>query len=78
MASGYAREERSYAALAACGNEERRSRGLHHTRAAAAERCFAYERRALAIAHRIACTCWVQRRAKICSWLNVPHLGQRA
>jgi hypothetical protein len=32
-----------------CGNAERR--GLQHTRAAAAERCFAQERRALAFAH---------------------------
>ena len=49
--AGYAREELSFAAHAACGNAERRRRGLHHTRAAAAERCFAQERRALAIAH---------------------------
>ena len=48
--AGYAREERSFAAHAACGNAERRRRGLHHTRAAAAERCLAHERRALAIA----------------------------
>ena len=50
--AGYAREELSFAAHAACGNAERRHRGLHHTRAAAAVRCFAQERRALAIAHR--------------------------
>ena len=49
--AGYAREELFFAAHAACGNAERRRRGLHHTRAAAAERCFAQERRALAIAH---------------------------
>ena len=34
------------------GGAERRRRGLHHTRVAAAVRCFAQERRALAIAHR--------------------------
>ena len=46
--AGYAREELSFAAHAACGNAERRHRlGLHHTRAAAAVRCFAQERRAL-------------------------------
>ena len=78
--AGYAREELSFAAHAACGNAERRHRlGLHHTRAAAAVRCFTQERRALAIAITRA---WVQeggpKFAQVCSWQNVPHFGQRA